>query len=89
MERSSEAETDLGTGMLVGIHGFQRAPALNGTLGVIYGFDRASHRYTVGTESGTIKKFKAVTWFSSSSLKVMLKKRSVATVLMAQMVMIG
>ena len=53
-----EVEVDLETGMLVGIHGLQSAPALNGTVSVVHGYDGASHRYMVETESGTIKKFK-------------------------------
>ena len=55
---SREVEADLETGMLVGIHGLQSAPALNGTVGVIHGFDGAAQRYMVETESGTMKKFK-------------------------------
>lgn len=49
---------DLEEGMLVGILGVQHSPGLNGTVGVIYGFDKASQRYVVHVEDGSSKNFK-------------------------------
>jgi len=84
-----EVEVDLETGMLVGIHGLQSAPALNGTVGVVHGYDGASHRYMVETESGTIRKFKRCNLVLEQEIDGVMLKRSATRVLAAAMVMIG
>ena len=43
---------------IVGIHSLQNMAALNGTVGIVRGFDDASQRYKIQVEDGTIKKFK-------------------------------
>jgi len=44
--------------MIVGIQGVQSVPALNGTVGVVRGYDRAPQRYKIQIEDGAVKKFK-------------------------------
>ena len=44
--------------MIVGIYGLQKLVTLNGTVGIVRGFDDASQRYKIQVEDGTIKKFK-------------------------------
>ena len=51
-------EAILDEGVIVGIQGLQRMPALNGTVGCVLGFDGAAQRYKIQIEDGSVKKFK-------------------------------
>ena len=61
LDKKSEmpVEADLDEGMLVGIQGFLNLPALNGTVGILHGFDVASQRYMVQIDDFSVKKFKS------------------------------
>ena len=46
--------------MIVGLVGLLSAPALNGSVGFVLGYDEASQRFMVQVEDGSVKKFKRV-----------------------------
>lgn len=54
----STDEPNLTDGTCVRIQGLQRVPTLNGTSGLVQGFDEASRRYMVRIEDGSTKKLR-------------------------------